>query len=64
VAHFHRETVIALAELIAAAGLNHPHELRPYHFMRRTGPDRRFDPCQGRQQSGAHTRYRDETIAA
>jgi glutamate synthase domain-containing protein 2 len=40
VAHFHRETVIALAELIAAAGLNHPRELRPYHFMRRTGPDR------------------------
>ena len=39
-AHFHRETVIALAELIAAAGLNHPRELRPYHFMRRTGPDR------------------------
>jgi hypothetical protein len=30
----------ALAELIAAAGLNHPRELRPYHFMRRTGPDR------------------------
>jgi glutamate synthase domain-containing protein 2 len=40
VANFHKETVKALAELIAAAGLNHPSELRPYHFMRRTGPDR------------------------
>ena len=30
----------ALGELIAAAGLGHPRELRPYHFMRRTGPDR------------------------
>jgi glutamate synthase domain-containing protein 2 len=35
VASFHRETVKALAELIAAAGLNHPRELRPEHFMRR-----------------------------
>jgi glutamate synthase domain-containing protein 2 len=40
VANFHKETVKALAELIGAAGLNHPRELRPYHFMRRTGPDR------------------------
>jgi glutamate synthase domain-containing protein 2 len=40
VAHFHCETVIALAKLIAAAGLNHPREFRSYHFMRRTGPDR------------------------
>jgi glutamate synthase domain-containing protein 2 len=40
VANFHKETVKALAELIAAAGLDHPSELRPYHFMRRTGPDR------------------------
>lgn len=35
VASFHRETIRALAELIAAAGLNHPGELRPDHFMRR-----------------------------
>jgi glutamate synthase domain-containing protein 2 len=40
VANFHKETVKALAELIAAAGLDHPSELRSYHFMRRTGPDR------------------------
>jgi len=40
VASFHRETVKALAELIAAAGLNHPSELRPHHFMRRAAPDR------------------------
>ena len=40
VASFHRQTVKALAELVAAAGLNHPGELRPHHFMRRAAPDR------------------------
>ena len=40
VANFHRETIKALAELIAAAGLNHPAELRPHHFMRRAAADR------------------------
>jgi glutamate synthase domain-containing protein 2 len=40
VASFHRETVKALAELVAAAGLSHPSELRPQHFMRRAAPDR------------------------
>ncbi len=35
VASFHRETVRALAELLAAAGLEHPSELRPHHVMRR-----------------------------
>ena len=40
VANFHKETVKALAELIAAAGLEHPRELRPFHFMHRAAPDR------------------------
>jgi glutamate synthase domain-containing protein 2 len=40
VANFHRETVKALAELVGAAGLDHPRELRPHHFMRRVAPDR------------------------
>ena len=40
VASFHRETVKALAELIAAAGLDHPSELSPHHFMHRAAPDR------------------------
>jgi glutamate synthase domain-containing protein 2 len=40
VAQFHAETVKALAELIAAAGLDHPSELRPHHFMQRAAPDR------------------------
>jgi hypothetical protein len=40
VASFHRETVKALAELVAAAGLSHPGELTPHHFMRRAAPDR------------------------
>src|SRR6516165_2500940 len=40
VANFHKETIKALAELIAAAGLEHPRELRPFHFMHRAAPDR------------------------
>src|SRR5262249_4478543 len=40
VANFHNETVKALAELVAAAGLDHPGELRPDHFMRRVTVDR------------------------
>jgi glutamate synthase domain-containing protein 2 len=33
VASFHKETVKALGELIAAAGLSHPSELRTHHFV-------------------------------
>src|SRR5262249_17914309 len=40
VATFHHEAVRALAELVAAAGLDHPGELRPHHFMRRVAADR------------------------
>lgn len=40
VMQFHKETVKALAELIAAAGLSHPGELKPQHFMHRAAPDR------------------------
>jgi glutamate synthase domain-containing protein 2 len=40
VANFHKESVKALAELVGAAGLDHPRELRPHHFMRRVSPDR------------------------
>ncbi|WP_296001662.1 FMN-binding glutamate synthase family protein [Rugamonas sp.] len=39
VAHFHENTVKALAELIAAAGLSHPSELRPHHLVRRISPN-------------------------
>ncbi|WP_144634933.1 FMN-binding glutamate synthase family protein [Bordetella genomosp. 13] len=35
VAHFHRNTLHALAELIGAAGLTHPSQLRPHHIARR-----------------------------
>ena len=35
-ASFHKETVKALGELVAAAGLNHPKELRAHHFVRRS----------------------------
>jgi glutamate synthase domain-containing protein 2 len=40
VANFHRETLKALAEILGAAGLTHPQELRPQHFMQRAAPDR------------------------
>ncbi len=40
VANFQRETLATLAELVAAAGLEHPREFDPHHFMRRAAPDR------------------------
>jgi hypothetical protein len=36
VANFHRETVKALGELVAAAGLDHPRELHSHHLVRRS----------------------------
>ena len=38
VSNFQRATVEALAELVAAAGLNHPSEFAPAHFSRRVSP--------------------------
>src|ERR1700712_289095 len=35
VANYHEATLEALAELVAAAGLNHPQEIRPIHFSHR-----------------------------
>ncbi len=40
VANFHRETVATLAELVSAAGLEHPRQITAHHFMRRAAPDR------------------------
>ena len=40
VANFHRNTVKALAELVAAAGLDHPSALKPQHLFRRAAHDR------------------------
>jgi hypothetical protein len=34
--NYHRSTLHALAELIAAAGLDHPQVIRPIHFSQRT----------------------------
>src|SRR5437660_2992742 len=33
---YHHATLHALSELLAAAGLDHPHQLRPIHFSKRT----------------------------
>jgi glutamate synthase domain-containing protein 2 len=38
--NFHANTIHALAELVAAAGLTHPSELRAHHFLRRVSADR------------------------
>lgn len=35
VANFHANTLKALSELVAAAGLSHPSELKPHHIVRR-----------------------------
>jgi glutamate synthase domain-containing protein 2 len=40
VTSFQRNTLHALAELVAAAGLSHPSELRPHHFLRRASSDK------------------------
>jgi len=36
--NFHRATLQSLAELVAAAGLEHPQEFAPAHFSRRVSP--------------------------
>lgn len=38
VANFHRATLLELAELTAAAGLDHPNEFKPEHISRRISP--------------------------
>jgi hypothetical protein len=40
VANFHRETVHSLAEMLAAAGMSSPTQLRPHHILRRVGDGR------------------------
>jgi glutamate synthase domain-containing protein 2 len=40
VANFHKETVKSLGELIAAAGMSAPSELKPHHIIRRVGDGR------------------------
>jgi hypothetical protein len=37
VANFHRHTLAALVGIVAAAGLDHPEQLRPEHLQRRGG---------------------------
>ncbi len=39
VANFHQHTLKALAQLIAAAGLIHPNQLKPHHIVRRVSPN-------------------------
>jgi glutamate synthase domain-containing protein 2 len=39
VTQFHQNTLAALAQLIAAAGLTHPSQLKPRHLVRRISPN-------------------------
>ena len=36
--NFHRQTLKSVTELLGAMGTHHPHELRPWHIMRRISP--------------------------
>ena len=38
VRQFHANTLAALSDMLAAAGLSHPSDLRPQHLVRRVGP--------------------------
>lgn len=38
VAHFHKATVHSFLEVLAASGLSHPSEIRPWHVQRRISP--------------------------
>ena len=40
VKNFQRETVKSLGELLAAAGMDSPRDLRPHHILRRVGDGR------------------------
>ncbi len=40
VKNFHHETIKSLAEMLAAAGMSSPADLRPYHISRRVGDGR------------------------
>jgi hypothetical protein len=40
VALYHKSTVKALAEVVAAAGLDHPSQFQPHHFFKRGGGGR------------------------
>lgn len=39
-ARFHKKTLEALADIVAAAGFKHPKDLQPHHIMHRVGPER------------------------
>lgn len=39
-AEFHKRTLRALADIVAAAGFAHPQELEPHHLMHRVGSER------------------------
>ena len=43
--HFQKNTVKALAEILAAAGLRHPDELGPEHIIRRINPETVLPPA-------------------
>jgi len=53
---FHKLTLKALSDMLAAAGLEHPDQLRPYHLVRRVSP------TEIRQFSALHTFLKDGAL--
>jgi Glutamate synthase domain 2 len=72
VANFHRNTVAALAEIVAAAGFDHPQDLTPMHMFQRVGIGRVLSAAQSHEllspgellDDGADNSLRDNWRAA
>jgi len=56
--NFHRQTLRALADMLAAAGLSHPDDLKPHHLVRRVSE------TEIRQFSQIHTFLQPGTLTA
>ncbi|HUB94591.1 MAG TPA: FMN-binding glutamate synthase family protein [Stellaceae bacterium] len=72
VRHFHDSTLAALGELVGAAGLTHPNQLRPLHILKRVSQTevRSFSEVYGFLSQGAllsgggNERYREQWATA
>ncbi len=62
-ARFHRQTMKALADIVQAAGLEHPRDLRPQHLFHRKSPTeaRPFDEIYSYIGENALLEHPDET---
>ncbi|MCB2052286.1 MAG: FMN-binding glutamate synthase family protein, partial [Novosphingobium sp.] len=65
-ARYHRKTLVALADIVAAAGFAHPRDLEPHHIMHRTGTEKaaRMDRIHTFLPNGILLDAPDDTIYA